>query len=221
MLEAFGVSDPGCVRANNEDYFVTDIPSGIFILADGMGGANAGEYASRFSAEMLYQFLLNPPAPDGVETLERGFLQVNSAIREAASRDPALEGMGTTLLAARALDPVKLQVGSVGDSRAYLFSSGALSLITHDQTWVAEVGGRLGLSEEALRKHPMRHVLTMAVGAADELRVHSETVKYETRRPDASVFGWAARSSGRRNVAGWARIGEISTRKVPLPCGSR
>ena len=60
MLEAFGLSDPGCVRSNNEDYFISDSESGIFILADGMGGANAGEYASRLSAETLYEYLVEP-----------------------------------------------------------------------------------------------------------------------------------------------------------------
>ena len=172
MLEAFGVSDPGCVRSNNEDYFISDSRSGIFILADGMGGANAGEYASRLSAEMLYEFLLHSFENDSIETLEHGFLEANWAVRRAAHTSPELEGMGTTLLAARAINGNRLQVGSVGDSRAYLLSGGELSLITQDQTWVAEVGSRLGLTDEALRRHPMRHVLTMAVGTADELRVH-------------------------------------------------
>jgi len=175
MLEAFGISDPGCVRENNEDFFLTDTDAGIFILADGMGGANAGEYASRFSAEMLYRLLLQS-APDGLDTLNRDFAEVNSAVREAARRDPALEGMGTTLLVARTVDPVaervEVQIASVGDSRAYQYSGGALSLITRDQTWVAE----LGLSDQALRRHPMRHLLTMAVGAAQELQVNSEVV---------------------------------------------
>jgi protein phosphatase len=176
MLEAFGLSDPGCVRSNNEDYFISDIQSGIFVLADGMGGANAGEYASRLGAEMVYETLLNASDGDGLDTLEQSFLEANRAVREAARSNPQLDGMGTTLLVVRALQEGKLQIASVGDSRAYLCSHGEFSLITQDQTWVAEVGSRLGLSDEALRKHPMRHVLTMAVGTADELRVHSHTV---------------------------------------------
>jgi PPM family protein phosphatase len=180
MLEACGLSDPGCVRSNNEDWFVKDENSGIFILADGMGGANAGEYASRFSAEMLHEYLLNPANRDVPEALEQGFFEVNSAVRRAAGSNPDLEGMGTTLLAARVMRDVgegHLQISSVGDSRAYLCSNGTLSLLTEDQTWVAEVGARLGLSDEALKKHPMRHVLTMAVGSTDELRVFSRSVE--------------------------------------------
>ena len=177
MLEAFGLSDPGCTRPNNEDYFISDSESGIFILADGMGGANAGEYASQFSAEMVYSFLLEANSSHGLDTLEQAFLEANSKIRQAAKTDPGLEGMGTTLLVARDIGNNRLQIASVGDSRAYLLSRHTLSLVTQDQTWVAEVGSRLGLSDEALRKHPMRHVLTMAVGTAEELRVHSGIVQ--------------------------------------------
>lgn len=180
MLEAFGLSDPGCVRSNNEDYFISDSESGIFILADGMGGANAGEYASHLSAEMLYEYLLNSANSAGLEMLEQGFLEANWAVREAAKGNPELTGMGTTMLVARDLGEARLQIGSVGDSRAYLLSGGGLCLLTRDQTWVAEVGAaRLGLSDEALKKHPMRHVLTMAVGSTDDLRVSTCIVQMQ------------------------------------------
>ncbi len=180
MLEAFGLSDPGCVRSNNEDYFINDPEKGIFVLADGMGGANAGEYASHLSAEVLYEFLLRAPHNDGADALEQGFLEANWYVRQAAKNNPELEGMGTTLLVARELGEDKLQVASVGDSRAYLLSKEGLSLITKDQTWVAEVGARLGLTDEALKKHPMRHVLTMAVGSAEDLRIQSQVVHLDT-----------------------------------------
>jgi protein phosphatase len=187
MLEGFGLSDPGCVRSNNEDYFISDSESGIFILADGMGGANAGEFASRLSAETLYQYLLKHPRHNGFHSdadliepallepglLEPGFLETNSAVRQAAMTDPNLEGMGTTLVAVQDAGGGTVHVSSVGDSRAYIFSQGKLQLITQDQTWVAEVGARLGLSDDVLKKHPMRHVLTMAVGTTDNLRVFS------------------------------------------------
>lgn len=171
MLEASGLSDAGCVRPNNEDFFIIDRDAQIFILADGMGGANAGEYASRLGAQKLHDFLVETPERDGCETLREGFQEANRAVREESRTNPGREGMGTTLLAARDIGNARLQIGSVGDSRAYLSRNGELSLITHDQTWVVEVGPQLGLTEEMLRRHPMRHVLTMAVGAAEELRV--------------------------------------------------
>jgi PPM family protein phosphatase len=177
MLKAFGLSDPGCVRPNNEDYFISDSKAGIFILADGMGGANAGEYASHLGAESLYDFLVKLTNHDSLEGMAQGFVEANLAVRGAAKSNPELDGMGTTLLAARYIGGAELQVVSVGDSRAYLCSRGKLSLITQDQTWVAEVGPRLGLSDEALRKHPMRHVLTMAVGTAEDLRVFSRVIQ--------------------------------------------
>ena len=179
MLEAFGLSDPGSVRSNNEDYFISDSDSGIFILADGMGGANAGEYASHLSAELLYEFLLNGADQPGLETLEQGFLEANWAVREAAQTNAQLSGMGTTLVVARDIGESRLQIGSVGDSRAYHCSGGVVSILTQDQTWVAEVGARLGLSDEALKKHPMRHVLTMAVGSTDELRMSTCIVQLQ------------------------------------------
>jgi protein phosphatase len=178
MLEAFGASDPGCVRSNNEDYFISDTESGIFILADGMGGATAGERASYLSAETIYEHLLGA-AQDGAGVLEEGFQEANRAVRAEAEEKPELEGMGTTLLVARRLQDDRVEIASVGDSRAYLASKGKLSLITEDQTWVAEVGSRLGLSDEALKKHPMRHVLTMAVGTGEQLRIFTRIVQMD------------------------------------------
>ncbi len=178
MFKAFGLSDPGCVRSNNEDVFLIDNDSGIFLLADGMGGANAGELAAQLSAQTLHAFLLRETSRDGVDTLQEAFEEANESVRRAAKDNPELEGMGTTLLVARDRGAGRVQVGSVGDSRAYLVSKNkGLSLVTQDQTWIAEVGSRLGLTDEALRKHPMRHVLTMAVGTTDELRVDAHTIQ--------------------------------------------
>jgi len=177
MLEAFGLSDPGCVRNNNEDYLIWDCDAGIFVLADGMGGANAGEYASKLSAVEIYKFLLAAQNRDGLRTLEDGFVQTNAVVRAAAKVDPKLDGMGTTLVVARRIDQTHFQIGSVGDSRVYLLSASRFSLVTQDQTWVQEVGSRIGLTEDAIKSHPMRHVLTMAVGSTDELRIGSSVIE--------------------------------------------
>lgn len=176
MLEAFGLSDPGCIRPNNEDYFISDSESGIFILADGMGGANAGECASHLSAERLYEVLLQLKGVNGT-ALQQAFQEANTAVRQAAHDQPELDGMGTTLLVARKLAGSDFEIGSVGDSRAYLVSGGRFSRVTEDQTWVAEIGSQLGLTDEVLKKHPMRHVLTMAIGSTDELRIFSQVVQ--------------------------------------------
>lgn len=176
MLEAYGLTDPGCQRNNNEDYFISDSARGIFIVADGMGGANAGEYASRLSAETLYEFLLKADDELSLSEFEQGFAQANTAVRQASAESSDLEGMGTTLVAARQVDRVRFQLASVGDSRAYCLSENQLSVLTKDQTWVTEVGSRLGLTEEAIKSHPMRHVLTMAIGVSEQLRIDSQVV---------------------------------------------
>jgi PPM family protein phosphatase len=173
MLEAFGLSDRGCVRANNEDYFISDTRCGIFIVADGMGGANGGEFASRLSAETLYQYLLHPEQDGMLASLEQGFSLANEAVLKASDEHPGLQGMGTTLVAARVMDERQIQLASVGDSRAYRLRADDFSVLTTDHTWVAEVGNRLGLSDEALRQHPMRHVLTMAIGVSGQVQIDS------------------------------------------------
>src|ERR1700677_2701211 len=172
MLEAFGLSDPGCVRQNNEDFYLIS-PTGAYIVADGMGGAQAGEHASKLAVETVASFLQNAPSLDA-ETLFQALREANQRVMKEAASNPELEGMGTTPVAALESGP-ELLIASVGDSRVYVYD-GELTCITEDQTWVNEVGRRLGIDEAALKTHPMRHVLTMAIGVSPELRVHTYTV---------------------------------------------
>ena len=170
MLEAFSLSDKGCVRTNNEDYCFIDAESGLFVLADGMGGAKAGEQASRIAVEAVAETIRLSPQRDS-QVLIRATEEANRRVLEAAHNDPSLEGMGTTLVAALELDG-NLAIASVGDSRAYMLDDHGFHVITDDQTWVNEVGRPLGLDEESLRHHPMRHVLTMAIGASAPLTIN-------------------------------------------------
>jgi PPM family protein phosphatase len=174
MLEAFGLSDPGCVRQNNEDFYFIS-PRGVYIVADGMGGAQAGEHASKLAVETAAAVLQEASTPDA-ETLFEAFREANQRVMQEAASNPELEGMGTTLVAALESGP-ELLIASVGDSRVYTYDGQELKGITEDQTWVNEVGRRLGIDEASLRTHPMRHVLTMAIGVSPELRVHSYTVR--------------------------------------------
>lgn len=176
MIEAFGASNVGCVRTNNEDYFLVAPRNGLNLVADGMGGAQAGEHASKLAVETVYDLLekLEPGNRDPqtvADALVEAFEEANRRVMDAAASDPNLEGMGTTLIAVME-NGDGLTVASVGDSRVYVFENGALKLITEDQTWVNEVGRRLGIEEENLKVHPMRHVLTMAIGVSEQLRVH-------------------------------------------------
>ncbi|HYL34549.1 MAG TPA: protein phosphatase 2C domain-containing protein [Bryobacteraceae bacterium] len=177
MLEAFGLSDPGCVRQNNEDSYLLLPGTGLYVVADGMGGAQAGEHASRLAVETVASFIAASSQRDA-NTLAEAFQEANSRVMRAAASDANLEGMGTTLIAALENGP-EILIASVGDSRAYVYEGDELTGITEDQTWVHEVGRRLGIDERTLRTHPMRHVLTMAIGVSPELRVHSYALKPE------------------------------------------
>jgi protein phosphatase len=174
MLEAFALSDQGCVRSNNEDYCLIKPELGLYVLADGMGGARAGERASQLAVDTVAEVVLRGPQRDS-QVLLTAVEEANRRVLEAARNDSSLEGMGTTLVVALETGE-GLFIASVGDSRAYLLDDGGLRAITDDQTWVNEVGRPLGLDEYSLRNHPMRHVLTMAIGASTPLTVNYYSV---------------------------------------------
>ena len=179
MLEAFALSDRGCIRSNNEDYCLIQPALGLFVLADGMGGAKAGERASRLAVETVAQSVQVAERRDS-QVLLRAVEEANRRVIEAAHSDPELEGMGTTLVVALELDG-GIDIASVGDSRAYVLDEDGFRAITDDQTWVNEVGRPLGLDEASLRSHPMRHVLTMAIGASAPLAVNYYSVPLKGR----------------------------------------
>lgn len=178
MLESFALSDKGCVRTNNEDYCLIEPELGLYVLADGMGGAKAGERASKMAVETVAESVLFAHRRDS-QVLLGAVEEANRRVLEAAHNDSSLEGMGTTLVAALDIEG-DLSIASVGDSRAYLLDDDGFRVITDDQTWVNEVGRPLGLDEESLRNHPMRHVLTMAIGASAPLTVNYYQVPLKT-----------------------------------------
>lgn len=162
-------SDRGLVRSSNQDFCFTAPELGLYVLADGMGGAQGGERASQLAVETVVEVVQAAPRRDASVLLE-AVEQANRRVRSEAGNDARLEGMGTTLVAALAIES-DVAIASVGDSRAYLYENRKLRLVTEDQTWVREVGIPLGLDEESLKRHPMRHVLTMAIGVNTELTI--------------------------------------------------
>src|SRR6266849_7074555 len=177
MTEAFGLSDTGCVRANNEDCYRIAPDLGLYLLADGMGGAKAGETASELAVEIVTG-TFRENGQRNSQALLKAVETANNKVLELARNDPKLEGMGTTLVAALDIGE-ELLIASVGDSRAYLLENGTFRAITEDQSWVNEVGRPLGLDEAALRAHPMRNVLTMAIGASANLIVNCYTIRWK------------------------------------------
>ena len=181
MFEAYGASDVGCLRKNNEDCCLVAPELGLFLVADGMGGAQAGEVASKIAADTLLHevpALTKEPERLDEESLSDLFHIANKKVREASFSETGRQGMGTTLVAAVEKDGA-LIIASVGDSRGYIFKDGELQPVTEDQSWVNEVGRRLGMDEDQLKVHPMRHVLTMAIGASQDLRVNTYSIKVE------------------------------------------
>ncbi len=170
MLEAFALTDPGRVRSSNQDYFRLVPELGLFLLADGMGGARGGERASSLAVECVAEVLSRSQHRDA-SALLGAVEDANQKVLSEATLDPRLEGMGTTLVAVLETREHDVAIASVGDSRAYVFRNANLRAITEDQTWVQEVGRPLGLDEATLKTHAMRHVLTMAVGVASAVRI--------------------------------------------------
>ena len=183
MLRAFGVTDKGRVRPTNEDCFAIDDELGLFVIADGMGGANAGEVASRLAVDAVtawcgrartddLPFGFDPALSADGNMLRTAIHLANGQILEAAIATEHYAGMGTTIVAAR-VAAGRLSVGHAGDSRLYLLADGHLRQLTHDDSWMASMLAHDPQTDSAmLQHHPMRHVLTNVVGAGPRTDVH-------------------------------------------------
>ena len=159
-LAAYGVTHTGR-RKTNEDAMLVDVELGLFVVADGMGGHNAGEVASTIAVSVLRDFFATQ-APRTEHALADGLALANDQVLAASGR-PEYSGMGTTVVAACVTDDQVL-FGNVGDSRIYLWRDGRLTQLTQDDSWVSRVLGEAALSEDDVQHHPMRHVLTKVVG---------------------------------------------------------
>ena len=184
MLRAFGVTDRGHVRPTNEDCFGIDPDLQLCVIADGMGGHNAGEVASRLAVEAVLDYVANnsvtTPWPYGYDSglseranLLRTAVQVaNTRVFEAAAASSDWTGMGTTIVAMLAWRDV-MTVAHVGDSRLYVLGGGAAEQLTADDSWAAVMLARDPLLDPVILKtHPMRNALTSVIGAKSQVDVH-------------------------------------------------
>ena len=163
-MKAYMKTHRGLVREQNEDTICVAEP--LYVLADGMGGHQAGEVASALAARTLCETLrdMQPSA----DALTRGYLAANSAVFARQKEDETLSGMGTTMTALWE-DQEYVFVGQIGDSRAYLYRDGKLHQITEDQSMVGEMLRAGAITEEQARSHPYRNVITQAVGTEERL----------------------------------------------------
>lgn len=174
MLRSYALTDIGRKRQLNQDFiYCSEKPVGnlpnLFIVADGMGGHNAGDYASILAVETVieeigFSFEKNP-----AKILERAITRANTVLRQRASENYSLSGMGTTLVAATCMGHY-LEVANVGDSRLYVVGD-EISQITVDHSLVEEMVRMGGIGREEARNHPDKNIITRAVGARDDVEV--------------------------------------------------
>ncbi|HUA49816.1 MAG TPA: Stp1/IreP family PP2C-type Ser/Thr phosphatase [Solirubrobacteraceae bacterium] len=174
-------TDTGRQRRDNEDSAYARAP--VFVVADGMGGAQAGEVASRLAIEAFERGLPDDGSPE--ERLRALVVQANHQIYERSRADRQRAGMGTTLTAAY-VDDAHVAIAHVGDSRAYLFRDGTLQRLTQDHSLVDELVRRGKLTEEQAAEHPQRSIITRALGPEPDVEV--DTWTYPARAGDVILL---------------------------------
>ncbi len=184
MLRTFSVTDIGRKRKLNQDYvFASDKPIGnlpnIFIVADGMGGHNAGDYASKYAVETVIEEIGRSFEKSPVKILGTAIETANSHIRKKAGEETALSGMGTTMVAATCLSDKYLEVANVGDSRLYVVNDRKIEQITRDHSLVEEMVRLGGIDRAAARSHPDKNIITRAIGARDTVEADFFHVELE------------------------------------------
>ncbi len=174
-------TDTGRQRRDNEDSAFARAP--VFVVADGMGGAQAGEVASRLAIEAFEHGLPDDGSPE--ERLAARVREANQQIYERSRADRGRAGMGTTLTAAY-VDDAHVAIAHVGDSRAYLFRDGTLQRLTQDHSLVDELVRRGKLTEEQAAEHPQRSIITRALGPEPDVEV--DTWTYPARPGDVILL---------------------------------
>jgi serine/threonine protein phosphatase PrpC len=185
-LEAYGQSDVGRRRKLNEDNFLVDTETNLYAVCDGMGGHNAGEVASKMAIETLASFIQKSHRekeitwPYGLDVnlsfegnrLKTAIKLANKKVYKAADNREDYTGMGTTVVAALVSGKV-ITIGSAGDSRGYLLRGGKITQLTRDDSWVSAAWAEGILSAEEIERHPLRNVITKAIGAKDTIEIES------------------------------------------------
>jgi len=181
-ITAAALTHPGRARDQNEDAFGAFVLDRLFVVADGMGGHNAGEVASRMAVDVLSDYFSTDSVewPFGFDAeisaaanrMRTAILLANVQILESAITIDDYAGMGTTVVAAQ-VSGRRLVCGHVGDSRLYVWSGGSLRALTADDSWMASMLAHdPGANPALLQQHPMRHALTNVVGTRPRTDVH-------------------------------------------------
>ncbi len=173
-MRVVGMTDVGLVRETNQDYiYCSEEPVGPFpnllILADGMGGHKAGDFASRYAVTCLLDYIRNSQPAPLIRMVDEGVKYANKKLIEKASEDEDYKGMGTTMVIAY-IEDSQLYVGNIGDSRLYLLDK-RINQVTEDHSYVATLVRAGEITSEEARNHPKKNIITRAVGAAENVKV--------------------------------------------------
>jgi protein phosphatase len=211
VVDSYGLSDVGLIRTNNEDSFLIATPTSdfashnpaelngiipengtMFIVADGMGGAQAGEVASRIAVDTVGRNFINALGKHAVLDQQALTTALTETIQEAnqlifleGQKNSGFNGMGTTLTAATVFGSTIL-FAQLGDSRAYLARKGVISQMTKDQSLVAQMVASGSLTPEEAKTHPQRNVILQALGIQSQVDV--AITRAELRRGDQIVL---------------------------------
>ncbi len=176
MIHAWGVTDKGAIRTQNQDGYYLDIPSehlAVGVVCDGMGGAKAGNIASLIAVETFVDTLqgmqggeeeAGPPA-----VLRQAAAAANTAVFRRACADPDCRGMGTTMVAVLIVKQVAYLL-NIGDSRAYHIDEAGITRLTRDHSVVEDMVARGDITPEEARTHPRKNLITRALGAEEQIR---------------------------------------------------
>jgi serine/threonine protein phosphatase PrpC len=190
MLTASGTTHPGRIRKNNEDCWLSDPELGLFVVADGMGGHNAGQVASELAVDAIKHFLVytqdgehftwpfgvDPNLSFDANRLMTSIKLANRRVFKTGETHEDYTGMGTTVVAAFIGNGL-LTFSGVGDSRLYSFVDGTLLQLTKDDSWIASLGN--DVDRASVSHHPLRNVLTNALGAREHLdmETHQRSIR--------------------------------------------
>lgn len=173
-MKTFSLTDVGRVRESNQDYvYTSESPVGnlpnLFIVADGMGGHNAGDFASKYTVEQIVAYIEQAPMTSPVDLIRGALTKANDSLMAQAKSDMNLSGMGTTAVIATIIGDCMF-VANVGDSRLYLLQD-ELRQITRDHSLVQEMVRMGEMDASEAQSHPDKNIITRAVGAFEELEI--------------------------------------------------
>jgi len=183
MIEAAGLSKKG-LRQENQDSFLINYCKKIFVVADGMGGHNAGQIASTIAIKTVERYFENnnEKYPDKALLVAHSMAAANKDVIEYTSVYPETLGMGTTMTHVHMNDNGFAYIGHVGDSRAYLINTKGIVQLTNDHSYVGELLRNGGITEQDALNHPQRNLLMRAIGCAPKVDI--DVLTYEVSKGD-------------------------------------